>query len=728
MSIFATKTTILLLPLFLVISFFSQGYAQQKAPSIDNLYHLTLNGSEITVDGEFEDWADAQWVYMSVDHPAHGYIDASEAEGIMPASPNDGSAWFAMKMDSDFIYFAARVRDENNPLIDQAAEVKDLVLFDHLSVYLGLYDIGSDAYSSPHLTKLSQDNSVHLIDPVSSSPIYTGSTYRIQSTADNTGQTLGPDYHLGIRAMSHTGTSISGEDVVQHNFGYVDNAIANTTASIQLWSNEKGYNVEWKVPLASLSGKIANTSGPYANFEWPNFSPSDGMTLSFDVEVGDADQTGDNVDTELLRLGTSTNLPLYSSRFGHRAKLVDVSAAPMNTPRWTYLIDYKAEQNVVLDADLSDWSDAFFWALNQDHPLFTEIQGIPQSPEDFSGYIGFKMDNDHLYVAVRVRDEGTPMIQTLDTPNLAFNYDHVSVYLGLYDISDIASNPHVEGPGEFFMFRERFAGTDTARTDTITSNRTYRIRPDIDNTSSTRGADFQMLLRALPYGPEPVDPEEYSGAYVDTTIYKGNEAAADYTADEQGYIMEWKIPFESLAGEISKGQKPLPGNYRGIEWPLFTPEDGVTISFDADLTDRDERDGARGMNRFLRMGDLPSLWRDSKNFKMRGLIVETRERVGVNNELQEYTSDRPNSLYLSQNYPNPFNPSTTIDFYAPESGNLQLDVFNMLGQKVATIANGYYSTGAHRLQFDASQLSSGIYMYVLRSATEVRSRKFTLIK
>ena len=51
------------------------------------------------------------------------------------------------------------------------------------------------------------------------------------------------------------------------------------------------------------------------------------------------------------------------------------------------------------------------------------------------------------YMLPRVRDEGTPMIQTLDTPNLAFNYDHVSVYLGLYDISDIPSNPHVEGPG-----------------------------------------------------------------------------------------------------------------------------------------------------------------------------------------------------------------------------------------------------------------------------------------
>lgn len=728
MNIFAKKTTILLTPLLFLISLFNHGFAQQKAPSIDNLYHLTLNGSEITIDGELEDWADAQWVYLSVDHPAHGYYDVSEAEGIMPTTPNDGSAWFAMKMDSEFIYFAARVRDENNPLIDQAAEREDLILYDHLSVYLGLYDIGMDAYSSPHLTKLSSEEGANLIDPVSSAPIYTGSTYRIASTADNTEQTLGPDYHLGIRALSHAGTSISGEDVVQHNFGYVNSHIANTTASIQAWSNEKGYNVEWKVPFESLSGKIANSDGPYSNFEWPNFSPSDGMTLSFDVEVGDADQAGENVDTEILRLGTSSNLASYSSRFGHRAKLVDVSAVPMNTPRWTYPIDYKSEQNIVLDADLSDWSDAFFWALNQDHPMFTEIQGIPQSPEDFSGYIGFKMDDNHLYVAVRIRDEGTPMIQTLDTPNLAFNYDHVSVYLGLYDISDIPSNPHVEGPGEFFMFRERFAGTDTARTDTITANRTYRIRPDIDNTSSTRGADFQMLLRALPYGPEPVEPEEYNGAYVDTMIYKGNEAAADYTADEQGYIMEWKIPFESLAGEISKGQNPLPGNYRGIEWPLFTPENGVTISFDADITDRDERDGARGMNRFLRMGDLPSLWRDSKSFKMRGLIVETREKVGVNNEIIANSSDKPYNLYLSQNYPNPFNPSTTIDFYVPESGNLDLEVFNMLGQKVATIASGYYSAGVHKQQFDASQLSSGIYVYVLKSATEIRSRKFTLIK
>ena len=701
--------------------------AQQNSPAIDNLYHVAMNGAEVTVDGDFEDWSDAQWVYLSVDHPLQGYLDAADAEGKMPTSPSDGSAWFAMKMDGEHVYFGLRVRDDV-PMLAGDASGAALYAYDHLSVFLGLYDLGSDAYSSPHLDRLNMTSGAHLIHPTTSEAIYTGSTYRISSASDNSDQTLGPDYHLGIRAAAHDGATISGDQVNQHNFGYIDAAIANTTASIQQWSDGEGYNLEWKVPFASLAGKIASSTGSYSDFEWPSFTPEDGLIFSFDVEVGDADEVANEMSTEYLRLGTSSNLANYSSRFGFRGKIVDMNNNPMNTPRWTYPIDYKSEQNVELDADLSDWNDAYFWGMNQDHPLFTEIQGIPQSPEDFSGYFAMKMDDQNLYVAVRVRDEGTPMIQTLDTPNLAFNYDHVSVYLGLYDISDIASNPHVEGPGEFYMFRERFAGTDTARTDTIISNRTYRIRPEIDNTSSTRGADYQMLLRALPYGPEPVEPEEYNGAYVDTMIYKGTEAAADYTLDEQGYIMEWKVPFESLAGEISKGQKPLPGNYRGIEWPLFSPENGVTISFDADLTDRDERDGARGMNRFLRMGDLPALWRDSKSFKMRGHIVETRAKVGVSIDEDLTQNIRPYDVYLSQNYPNPFNPSTQIEFYLPYAGELSLEVYNLLGQKVATVTNGLYSSGTHSVTFDASALSSGVYVYTLKSGQHMHSRKFTLIK
>ena len=139
--------------------------------------------------------------------------------------------------------------------------------------------------------------------------------------------------------------------------------------------------------------------------------------------------------------------------------------------------------------------------------------------------------------------------------------------LGLYDINDVASNPHVEGPGELELY--------TATGDTVSSIRTYRIKPGSDNTSSTRGADYQIWLRSLDYGIEPTsEVQTWSGALVDSAIFKGTEAASAFTGDEQGYIMEWKIPFTSLAGDISKGS----GDFTGVEWPLYTPVNGTTIS------------------------------------------------------------------------------------------------------------------------------------------------------
>ena len=134
------------------------------------------------------------------------------------------------------------------------------------------------------------------------------------------------------------------------------------------------------------------------------------------------------------------------------------------------------------------------------------------------------------------------------------------------------------------------------------------------------------------------------------------------------------------------------------------------------------------MNRFLRMGDLPALWRDSKSYKMRGQIVQTRAKVGVFIN-EDYTQNiRPYDLKLAQNYPNPFNPSTQIEFYLPNAVELSLDVYNMLGQKVASITNGFYQSGIHTVTFDASVLSSGVYVYTLKTSDQMHSRKFTLIK
>ena len=71
----------------------------------------------------------------------------------------------------------------------------------------------------------------------------------------------------------------------------------------------------------------------------------------------------------------------------------------------------------------------------------------------------------------------------------------------------------------------------------------------------------------------------------------------------------------------------------------------------------------------------------------------------------------PTQFELSQNYPNPFNPSTTIRFSLPQVSQIKLTLYNMIGEQVATLAEGTYETGNHKITFDASNLSSGTYIY-----------------
>ena len=88
----------------------------------------------------------------------------------------------------------------------------------------------------------------------------------------------------------------------------------------------------------------------------------------------------------------------------------------------------------------------------------------------------------------------------------------------------------------------------------------------------------------------------------------------------------------------------------------------------------------------------------------------------------------PTKFSLEQNYPNPFNPSTTIQYSIPESGNVKLLVYNSLGEVVANPVNGYKTAGTYRINFNASELSSGIYYYKIISGNFTSVKKMALLK
>jgi photosystem II stability/assembly factor-like uncharacterized protein len=88
----------------------------------------------------------------------------------------------------------------------------------------------------------------------------------------------------------------------------------------------------------------------------------------------------------------------------------------------------------------------------------------------------------------------------------------------------------------------------------------------------------------------------------------------------------------------------------------------------------------------------------------------------------------PIEFSLSQNYPNPFNPTTTIQYSIPESGNVKLIVYNSLGEQVSTLVNDFKESGNYQVEFDATNLSSGIYYYSLQINSFVETRKMILLR
>lgn len=123
---------------------------------------------------------------------------------------------------------------------------------------------------------------------------------------------------------------------------------------------------------------------------------------------------------------------------------------------------------------------------------------------------------------------------------------------------------------------------------------------------------------------------------------------------------------------------------------------------------------------------------DNYNGRPFGLVALHEDGTVV--ELQQATSaatdiaDIPSDFGLGQNYPNPFNPTTTIQYSLPEQAEVRLNVYNLMGQRVATLVNDTQSAGHHSISFDASSLSSGVYIYRIQAGSFTQTRKMLMIK
>ncbi|MEQ8192512.1 MAG: T9SS type A sorting domain-containing protein [Candidatus Eremiobacterota bacterium] len=138
------------------------------------------------------------------------------------------------------------------------------------------------------------------------------------------------------------------------------------------------------------------------------------------------------------------------------------------------------------------------------------------------------------------------------------------------------------------------------------------------------------------------------------------------------------------------------------------------------------RNKGENLKAFIESKGLP--WTDIEG-KPRGSspTLGAYEFQSPNNIEGENTS-HPTDFILYQNYPNPFNPSTTIGFSLPTSTQIRINVYNMLGELVVKLTEGFYEVGYHQLEFNADNLTSGIYLYRIESDTFVEVKKMILLR
>lgn len=118
------------------------------------------------------------------------------------------------------------------------------------------------------------------------------------------------------------------------------------------------------------------------------------------------------------------------------------------------------------------------------------------------------------------------------------------------------------------------------------------------------------------------------------------------------------------------------------------------------------------------------------DFSIRSFKVS---KNGIMGEVITNINDQHNLIFkdeidLYQNFPNPFNSSTIIQFQLAQENKIRIELYNILGEKIQTIVEGFYSRGMHSINFSSDKLPSGIYLYKMETGTQTLIKKFITIK
>jgi photosystem II stability/assembly factor-like uncharacterized protein len=228
-----------------------------------------------------------------------------------------------------------------------------------------------------------------------------------------------------------------------------------------------------------------------------------------------------------------------------------------------------------------------------------------------------------------------------------------------------------------------------------------------------------------------------------TRVYKSTNFGSAWTfGATTGSVNSYSVAFNGNIGFTGQSAL-LKSTDAGGTWASVTlPGTGTAYSFNGVLNrfwyDRGSQiywssdNGANFASQYTGTGTYQAMNLVQDGNIIRGWSVTSAGGIAAYFELISGVSNNqnqvPDNYVLAQNYPNPFNPSTKISFTLPKAGNVKLAVFDILGREVATLVNEFATAGIHTIDFNASNLSSGVYLYKIQAGDFTDTKKMVLMK
>jgi hypothetical protein len=419
--------------------------------------------------------------------------------------------------------------------------------------------------------------------------------------------------------------------------------------------------------------------------------------------------------------------------------LTSTTSKYMNTIMWQDVPgeDYEKYDIYFSTKPITDISEAEIVALNvaEGTQLITHKLRIPLDDKDITYYYAIVCRDAYnnaskvsQSLAITNAAEGVPTV-SLSTPKFVADGD-LSEWAGIKPfklaLSDgsgyLADNTKIDNDADCSGMA--YVAVDNDYLYVAFSVKDDQITPDISTTTYLNdGADIFIGLydwhgsphSAFKAGTEPDIQLRFNKnqAILATAVTSKYDSlllpGENYYWGEtfpSGYISEARIPLDSIPARIAGTTK-------------FVPKNGMRVPVDFSINDADgaEREGilCYSPNNNDRSAGGPVYW------SYTWIGDKTTTGVADNN----ITLD---NYQLMQNYPNPFNPATQISYVLSKQGMVTVKVFDILGREVKTLVNQEQASGLHTVNFDASGLASGMYIYKIEAGSFTSSKKMLFLK